>query len=394
MNSENTKKVLIVYPQINSIGGAELVAIQVLDYFLSTNNFIVTLITLSKPNYENIEKFTGIVLNKNKLEIDIPNIPRWLLRSKNKFTLFKIALLNRHAKKISGNYDLCIGAYNEIDFGKKGLQYIHHPLYVQKRLLIKYNLISGNMCLPNSRILDTLLITFYNFISNSSFKGIRRNITLVNSEFMKNIVDVIYTLPSQILYPGFLVNDCKDNFDNWDSRKFQFITIGRISPDKDYDKGLHLFRTITEIFPNSEFIIIGNINDNKYFNELKSKINQLSLPLSFALDVTNQELNNLLKSSKFYVHLKEYEHFGISIVEAIQSGCIPFVHDSGGQKEIVTPDILRYKDANDLCKKIKLINSNSVLRANLFIELNNSIKRFNVHHFKKNLSMYIESLVI
>jgi glycosyltransferase involved in cell wall biosynthesis len=43
-----------------------------------------------------------------------------------------------------------------------------------------------------------------------------------------------------------------------------------------------------------------------------------------------EELHSLRTKSKIYLHLMPYEHFGISIVEAMASGCVPIVHKSGG----------------------------------------------------------------
>jgi glycosyltransferase involved in cell wall biosynthesis len=45
------------------------------------------------------------------------------------------------------------------------------------------------------------------------------------------------------------------------------------------------------------------------------------------------------------------EHFGISIVEAMASGCIPIVHNSGGMREFV-PVKYRYETVQDAADKI------------------------------------------
>jgi len=38
----------------------------------------------------------------------------------------------------------------------------------------------------------------------------------------------------------------------------------------------------------------------------------------------------VLSRAKVYLHVMPYDHFGISVVEAMASGCVPVVHRSGG----------------------------------------------------------------
>jgi len=47
----------------------------------------------------------------------------------------------------------------------------------------------------------------------------------------------------------------------------------------------------------------------------------------------------------------EGEHFGISPIEALASGCITIVHNSGGMKEFI-PEEFRWEKYEDLKEKI------------------------------------------
>ena len=46
------------------------------------------------------------------------------------------------------------------------------------------------------------------------------------------------------------------------------------------------------------------------------------------------------------------EHFGIAVAEMMQAGCITFIHDSGGQTEIVNLRELRYQTKEEAIEKI------------------------------------------
>jgi glycosyltransferase involved in cell wall biosynthesis len=61
-----------------------------------------------------------------------------------------------------------------------------------------------------------------------------------------------------------------------------------------------------------------------------------------------------LRRSRFYVFPGKNEHFGMTTPEAIASGAIPYVHDSGGQREIVIDSRLRFSDTDFLSRFAEL----------------------------------------
>jgi glycosyltransferase involved in cell wall biosynthesis len=74
-----------------------------------------------------------------------------------------------------------------------------------------------------------------------------------------------------------------------------------------------------------------------------------------------EELHSLRTKSKIYLHPMPHEHFGISIVEAMASGCVPIVHKSGGpwydileRKEIYG---YAYNSVNEATVKIQTLLS-------------------------------------
>jgi glycosyltransferase involved in cell wall biosynthesis len=56
----------------------------------------------------------------------------------------------------------------------------------------------------------------------------------------------------------------------------------------------------------------------------------------------------------------EGEHFGIAPMEALASGCITLVHNSGGSGDFIPPE-LRWESLDDLRHKISMISTNSGL---------------------------------
>ena len=99
------------------------------------------------------------------------------------------------------------------------------------------------------------------------------------------------------------------------------------------------------------YVLIGSVHEGaehaKYFENCQDEAR--NYPIFFHTDVPFVELMTRLSEAKIYWHAtgldqnedKEpilFEHFGITTVEAMASGCVPVVIKAGGQKEIVTKD--------------------------------------------------------
>ena len=77
------------------------------------------------------------------------------------------------------------------------------------------------------------------------------------------------------------------------------------------------------------------------------------MTLADLYDLTREELASLLGQCQYGIHMTEGEHYGIAIAEMILSGCIPFVHNSGGQVEVVNRESkLIFNNADDAKTKI------------------------------------------
>ncbi len=48
-------------------------------------------------------------------------------------TLIKLSLMMRYTRKVSAGFDVVFGVFNETDYGRKGIQYIHYPTYLRPR---------------------------------------------------------------------------------------------------------------------------------------------------------------------------------------------------------------------------------------------------------------------
>ena len=99
-----------------------------------------------------------------------------------------------------------------------------------------------------------------------------------------------------------------------------------------------------------EFVSVGGLieGEKNWFSNFSE-----NLPQNYTLktNLPGSDLIETLQSSRIYVHLMEGEHFGIAPVEALASGCVTLVHNSGGMKEFI-PEEFRWVSYDDLKDKI------------------------------------------
>lgn len=379
------KSVLVVHPQFDVIGGAEVVAAQMLRWLLTKKNLVVNLLTLKAFPREQIVHSTGISIPTDRLTVTLAPCPAIVRNSVGRFELLKLAFLHRAARSLSVQFDLCISTYNEIDFGRKGIQYIHHPSFASKPVLQQHHIIPESLNVPFSALYQKFIF----LVSGDTNQGFIDNHTVVNSLFMKDVVKDIYGIQANVLYPGFLADKRSSPAMKWEKREFRFLSVGRISPHKEYLRLLDIFKAVHKKYPKASFMIIGSEEDPRYANVVRRRALELGIPVQLKTNITKDELDTLMRTSKFFVHAKEYEHFGIAIVDAANFGCLTFVHDSGGQREIVDHIDMRYAHPEDFLVKIEILLKDQNRRNVALRQLQKHLSKFRAKAFYKGLENHV-----
>ncbi|MGH2569530.1 MAG: hypothetical protein ACRDGA_14425, partial [Bacteroidota bacterium] len=228
------RKILFVHPQFRIIGGAELVALHMLQWFLQCAQTHVTLLTLIPPDIDEVFRSTGIRIVADNLKIQTISLPFHLERVQGRFALIQISFLHRQARKMSEQFDVCLSSFNELDFGRRagGIQYIHFPILAERSKLQEYKMLGDKNIRDKIPLLNNLYRGAMKLMGSEG-KGFTNNITIVNSKFIRDLVRSLYSIDSVVLYPGFLPDEETRDLPPWEQREFSFISVGRISPDKD-----------------------------------------------------------------------------------------------------------------------------------------------------------------
>ena len=426
-------KALITHFSFATIGGAERVALKIAVYLRDVMGMDVEILCFDAPNSKKmasqfgISSHDGIKFTELKSPFGI------------NLQLFRIAHLHRVARRVAGNFDLCLSTYNEQDFGRPALQYVHHPIFESRAVLRKYKIIPRENIIDRFKFLEWIYYGMLNFYSGSSLEARRKNITMTNSGFMEGILKGCGYKDVHVLYPGFLelegldVNmadrdshhsetpdestnetrnsakiehapvanakekgrDITNDFGSTTSnsldtisaslnaKKHQIFSLGRIEPDKHTLELVRMYKLLHEADPSLKLIICGLTGSADYLSEVKSLIRELNVPIELVLDQERALVLKLIQESKYYINPKPYEHFGIATVEAIEAGCIPLVHNSGGNKELVSYNVLRFESAEELSKNYNLLNGDEAMQIEILSMLAEGLDKYSSVTFFK-----------
>jgi glycosyltransferase involved in cell wall biosynthesis len=238
----------------------------------------------------------------------------------------------------------------------------------------------------------------------SDLTSYQRIVTI--SEFSKLWIKKYWGLGSDVLYPPVSV----EKFSPAKVKKNWIVHVGRFFVTGHSKKQLDLVKVFRRLVDEKglrdwELHFVGSVHEGQkheqYFEQVKYYAQ--GYPVYFHLDVPFAELKQILAESKIYWHatgLDEnestnpilFEHFGITTVEAMASGCVPIVIHAGGQKEIVTAESgFTWKNRDQLLEKTFAVTQDSSLLKKLAKNARERSKFFDRTQFSKRFEELLSS---
>ncbi|WP_010237909.1 beta 1-4 rhamnosyltransferase Cps2T [Clostridium arbusti] len=142
-------------------------------------------------------------------------------------------------------------------------------------------------------------------------------------------------------------------------KKEYYLVVGRFVPENNYETMITEFmRSKT----NKDFVLITNVEKNKFYEELKEKTNfDKDKRIKFAGTVYNQELLKKIRENAYgYLHGHEVGGTNPSLLEALASTKLNILLDVGFNKEVGLDGALYFKkqkgDLATLIGKVDLLN--------------------------------------
>jgi glycosyltransferase involved in cell wall biosynthesis len=174
------------------------------------------------------------------------------------------------------------------------------------------------------------------------------DLVLCNSRFTADILSKNFGIRAEILYPPV-----EDFQQEGAKRRNVILSVGRFFAgfynEKRYDFLTSVFRRLHQgPLSDWEYHLAGSFVDSSASRRLVEKLKRENkgFPVHFHINESYDSLRRLYNEATVFWHAAGYgidvdrnperaEHFGMSTVEAMSTGCIPVVANKGGQKEIV-----------------------------------------------------------
>ena len=211
-----------------------------------------------------------------------------------------------------------------------------------------------------------------------------------NSAYTARWAKVRYGIDCQVLYPPVETSFRAVEKENL------ILSVGRYTPIKRQLEMVAVFRQMTDLHARGwRLVCVGPIAEEECSLYVESARRLASgYPIELRGAVSHEELTSLYERAKIFWHATGYgfddartpeytEHFGIVTAEAMAAGCVPVVHNKGGQPEIVEPEQngFLWTTLEELQGYTLLLASDEAVRTRLAEQAREHAQRFTKERF-------------
>ena len=265
-NSQN-RKILVAHHWMGR-GGSESTAMWTLQA-LQDDGFDVTLTTASQVDWDDLNSAYGTDVDPGKITfLQAPRIPT--VNHPAKLVFLQLGRFQRHCKKIADSFDLCISAYNPIDFGRPGIQLIGDFSFDEEmRRELSVHGTSG------FKHRDSFFRNLYLKLAQSLFDSHialadRGDLILANSEWAARKLGEHFGISEvPVIYPpAVLPKPTEDKARN----PMGFVCLGRISPEKELERIVSILRAVRAQGYDVSLQMIGHLGSTPYEEKISALV--------------------------------------------------------------------------------------------------------------------------
>jgi glycosyltransferase involved in cell wall biosynthesis len=373
-DSHRRSSVIIGHPWIGRAGSEERVMrlIEVLK-----SEYDVTVATTGGWDLAELNAYYGTQIKENEVNVRIAPVP-WPVCNLDVAAL-RGACFQRFARRIAGEYDVRISAYNPTDWGLPAIHFIADfswhkefrerldpvPGFIYRDSIVRrvYLRIAAACGKPSDRDLlqDDVVI------ANSRWTA-----DLIQQAFGKNCAAVIYP-PVWTEFPQV----------PWEEKENAFAMIGRIAPEKRIEDAITILEAVRERGHAVRLHLCGEIGSDDYGRNIAQLCRQRADWIVVEGRVSGARKSQILANCRFGIQTRSAEAFGISVAEMVKAGAIVFAPNNGGQVEILDHSSLLFANVSEAVEKIHDALSQLSFQSALRMHLRRRADSFTTQTFMK-----------
>lgn len=225
---------------------------------------------------------------------------------------------------------------------------------------------------------------------------------ICNSDFTKNIIDNEYGVNSDVLYPPIDINSFKIK------RKENIILyVGRFSSllqVKGQDVLINSFKKFYDQGRSDWKLVLAGgveVGSDKNMENLEKMIGKY--PIEIVKSPSFDYLKDIFGKAKIFwsaagngvdetINPENVEHFGITLLEGMSAGVVPFAYNAGGHKEIIDNGINGYlwQNETELVKLTEQVITSKGSLSSLSKQAILKSKKYEYENFKEKVLQIIK----
>jgi glycosyltransferase involved in cell wall biosynthesis len=352
---------VVVHSNLDYPGGAERCCINIIQVLANQFTRVLVIHSGIKTDINHISEWADIKFNDKNIKIE--NAIGSKILSNSNLSLLQYSFAIRTSFRYILKADLMFATFGEYSLNKTNvIQFIHFPIFFSDKDSLEC--LGVDVSKWHSRITRKVYVSLCRLISGWSLNAVEKNVTFTNSVWTAQKAKERYPLiHCQLAYPGVSLGGGSSEVDigAFEQRRDAFVIVGRIVANKRIEDAIEIIAKVVKLKPWFKLYVVG-VGEGKYFKKICDLASRFPF-IEMMGRLSKSDLEMLILNVKYGIHCYRNEHYGIAPAEMQYLGCIVFVHNSGGQTEVVRDSRQRYLSNEDAFEKIfKVIISKDVQR--------------------------------
>jgi glycosyltransferase involved in cell wall biosynthesis len=179
----------------------------------------------------------------------------------------------------------------------------------------------------------------------------------------------------------------------WETKRKDFVWIGRIDPFKRLEDAIDIIAGLRNAGIECSLHIVGSAVDKGYLSSVVSLAKRMGDWVVLEGPIYGDAKASFLAQFRYAIHTRADEPFGITLVELMKAGCIPFAPNSCGSAEIVNHPALLFADKDEAVDKIRDVISDPGLASSVRSFLRHRAELFSTDRFCQSVRALVSGMI-